>query len=344
MTSAKHLIALVGFGTVAQGLCQILHEKRHQLLTEYGFDFEIVAVTTRSRGTMYQPQGLSLPSLLKLAQTTAGFTDDLKDWDTKTMVRNSNATVIVELAHTDLQTAEPALSHCRAAFETGKHVVSGNKGPAALAYVEMNKLAAKYGKFFLNEATVLSGTPVFSLVKKTLAGNKIHRIRGILNGATNFILSEMEANATYEQALDAAENLGYLEADKAADIKAYDAQAKLTILANVLLGMPLQLKDVKRSGIDTISNSDIKTAKHQNMRWKLIATLTVQGENIHAEVKPEKLALSDPLAQVMGTQNSITFSTDLLGDVTITGPGAGSIETGYSILSDLLTINTGKLS
>lgn len=344
MTPIKHLIALVGFGSVAQGLCQILHDKRDWLLDEQGFDFEIVAVTTRSRGTMYRPQGLSLSLLLELAKTPTLFSDYLKDWNAETMIRNSNATIVVELANTNLQSAEPALRHCKTALETGKHVVCGNKGPAALAYNEIKSVAAQQSKAFLNEATVLSGTPVFSFVKKTLAGNQIHRIRGILNGATNFILSEMEADTSYEQAFDVAHTLGYLEADNSADVEAYDAQAKLVILANILIGLPLQLKDVKRTGINTINAVDVQAAKQQNERWKLIATLTVQGKNIHAEVKPEKLPLSDPLAQVMGTANALTFSTDLLGDVTITGPGAGSIETGYSILSDLLTINTGESS
>ena len=340
----KHRIALVGFGTVAQGLCHILHQKRTELLEQQAFDFEIVAVTTRSRGTMYHPQGLKLPALLELGRSTAAFVDHLQDWDTETLIKRSNATVVVELTPTNLKSAEPALSHCKTAFETGKHIVTGNKGPAALAYSELKRMADQNNCSFMNEATVLSGTPVFSLSQIALAGNHINRIRGILNGATNFILSEMEADATYSQALEVADNLGYLEADPAADIQGYDAQAKLTILANTLLNIPLLLKDVKRSGIDNITAEKIQAAKLEHERWKLVATLNVQGDTVQAEVKPEKLPYSDPLSQVMGTANAITFSTDLLGDVTITGPGAGSIETGYSILSDLLTINKGDLS
>ncbi len=342
MTPKKHLIALVGFGTVAKGLCQILHDKRDKLLNEHGFDFEIVAVTTRSRGTMYQPQGILLAHLLELSKTAGPFSEHLNDWDAETMIRNSNATVVVELAHTNIESAEPALTHCRAAFETGKHVICGNKGPAAVAYDEMKALASQQNRFFLNEATVLSGTPVFSFAKTALAGNTIQGIRGILNGASNFMLSEMEAGTPYTQALELAESLGYLEADHTADIDGYDAQAKLVILANILMGTTLQLDVVKRTGINSITPEDIQSAKQNQERWKLIATLKLQGETIHAEVKPEKLALSDPLAHVMGTTNSITFSTDLLGDITITGPGAGSMETGYSILSDLLTINNGE--
>ncbi len=344
MTPKKHRIVLIGFGTVAQGLCHILHDKKESLLSNHNFDFELVGVSTRSRGTMYHPQGLSLSHLLELAKSKTPFTENVEDWNSIELIEKSNATVVVELTHTDLQSGEPAVSHCRAAFTSGKHVVTGNKGPAALAYAALNKVALQNQVFFLNEATVLSGTPVFSLYEKTLSGNTIHQVRGILNGTTNFILSEMEADASYQQALEVADNMGYLEADKAADVEGYDAQAKLTILANVLLGIPLQLEDVKVKGITEITVDDIKMAMAENKRWRLIGSLMMREGRVFAEVKPEKLPLTDPLAQVTGTTNSITFSTDLLGDVTITGPGAGSIETGYSILSDLLMIHRGESS
>lgn len=337
----KHLIGLVGFGTVARGLCQILSEKRAYLLKELHFDFEIVAVTTRSRGTMYHPSGLSLSMLLAYAESKTPFTEHLKAWDSETMIRKSNATIIVELADSILTTGEPALSHCRAAFETGKHVVSGNKGPAALAYSELKTLADQKGCAFLNEATVLSGTPVFSFIKTALAGNNILGLRGILNGTTNYILREMEAGVSYKLALEKADSQGFLEADKMADVGGFDAQAKLAILANILFNQALNLDDIKCKGITELCELDIQTALREGKRWKLVASLTLKKNQILAEVKPEALPFSDPLSQVSGTLNAITFSTDLLGDVTLTGPGAGSVETGYGILSDLLTINTG---
>ena len=169
-------------------------------------------------------------------------------------------------------------------------------------------------------------------------------LRGILNGTTNFILSEMEAGNTYDQALQSADLLGYLEANKTADVEGFDAQAKLAILANILFKQSLNLDDIKRLGITGISALDVKTALLDGKHWKLVASLEIKENQLVAEVKPEALALSDPLSQVSGTLNAITFSTNLLGDVTITGPGAGSIETGYGILSDLLTINTGVFS
>lgn len=343
-SARKHLIALVGFGTVARGLCQILLEKRDTLKRDYQFEFEIVAVSTRSRGTMFHPAGLSLSYLNYLAQNDTPFIENVKDWDAEDMIRNSNATVVIELAHTDLEHAEPALTHCRTAFETGKHVISGNKGPAALAYSEIKSLARKRGCAFLNEATVLSGTPVFSFFNNSLRGNHVSGLRGILNGATNFILSEMESGSSYDDALLHAGQLGYLEADPSIDIDGLDAQAKLAILANELFDLTIDLADIKREGIGSITQVHIEAARREGKCWKLVATLDINDQQIVAQVMPEELAISDPLAQVNGSNNAITFSTDLLGDVTITGPGAGGKETGYAILSDLLILNTGDFS
>lgn len=342
MTSKQaHHIMLLGFGTVAQGLCRILDEKREELLNNHNFDFKIVSVVTRSRGTMYNPDGLPLSLLLELAKTNHPFSDFRTEWDTETAILKSNADIVVELTHTNIETGEPALGYCRAALSSGKHLICGNKGPATLAYDELMQLAKTANKFFLNEATVLSGTPILSLGKKVLAGTRITRIRGILNGATNFILSEMEAGSSRETVLARAEELGYLEADHRADIDGFDAQAKVVILANALMGLPLKLKDVKRTGIGNISAADVQTASENGNRWKLIGTIEIKDQGFHAEVAPVQLNKQEPLAQVMGTTNALTLTTDLLGDVTISGPGAGSVETGYGILSDLLTINRG---
>ncbi len=343
-SARKHLIALVGFGTVAQGLCKILLEKREVLKRDYQFEFEVVAVSTRSRGTMFHPAGLSLSYLNYLSQNDTPFIENVKEWNAEDMIRESNATVVIELSHTNLTDAEPALTHCRTAFKTGKHIISGNKGPAALAHTEMKALAKKRGCAFLNEATVLSGTPIFSFFHSALKGNQISGLRGILNGTTNFILSEMESGSSYDDALQQADKLGYLEADRSADIDGYDAQAKLAILASELFDLTIELGDIEREGIAAITQVHIEEARREDKRWKLIATLSVRDDKIIARVRPEKLAMTDPLAQVNGTLNAITFSTDLIGDVTITGPGAGGVETGYAVLSDLLTLNAGMFS
>ncbi len=186
----------------------------------------------------------------------------------------------------------------------------------------------------------MSGTPVFSLFEGGLAGNDIREIRGILNGTTNFILSKMEEDGMeYAEALKLAQKLGYAEADPTADVEGYDALAKVVILSNVLLGASLKPSDLKPEGISRISRSDVLRAKDDGFRYKLIA-FTRRGPNgVEAGVAPQKIPLSDPLAGIMGANNALTFDLDLMGKVTISGPGAGKTETGYSILSDMLAIH-----
>lgn len=335
----KHRIALVGFGTVGQGLAEILLDKKEYLNKHYGYEFDIVAVSDIAFGTAYNPDGLDVPALLETAKTGGKFTTDVKQWDALTMIKESNATVMCELAFTDLKTGEPAISHCKAAFETGKHVVTSNKGPAALAYHDLNGMAREKGVRFLIEGTVMSGTPVLNLAEGPLAGCEITEARGILNGTTNYILTQMEGGMSYEDALAKAQELGYAEADPTGDVEGYDARGKVTILANVVMNTPLKVEDVTCKGITQISLDDIEQAKKDGARWKLIGGVKREGGKVIASVAPEMLPLTHPLAGVMGATNAITFNTDLLGEVSVVGPGAGRKETGFSILVDLLVLN-----
>jgi homoserine dehydrogenase len=335
----KHRIALVGFGTVGQGLAEILLEKREELQTRYDYEFDIVGISDIAWGTAYNPDGLDITVMLAAAKEKKKFSRDLKDWDALTMIKESNATVVCELAFTDLKTGEPAISHCKAAFETGKHIVTSNKGPAALAYRELRDMAAKKGVRFMIEGTVMSGTPVLNLTEGPLAGCQIKAARGILNGTTNYILTQMEGGMSYEDALKKAQELGYAEADPSGDVEGYDARGKVTILANVVMNTSLKIEYVSCKGITQITLEDIDKAKKAGSRWKLIGSVKKEGDKITAAVAPEMLPQSHPLAGVMGAANAITFTTGLLGEVSVVGPGAGRTETGFSILTDLLRIH-----
>ncbi len=335
----KQKIALLGFGTVGQGLCEILLEKRNYLKEKYGYEFDIVTISDLVYGNVYNPDGLDIVHILREAKEKTKFTKDLTNWDTLSIIKESNCTVVCEMTYTDLKTGEPAISYCRQALESGKHIVTSNKGPAALKYQEMKKIADKNGVQFLIEGTVMSGTPVLNLTEGPLAGCEISAIRGILNGTTNYILTRMEMGMDYNEALKKAQELGYAEADPTGDVEGYDARGKVTILANVVMGTSLDINDVSCKGITQITQEDIKNAKEQNKRWKLIGSIEKKDGKIIASVAPEMLQMSHPLAGVMEATNALTFTTDLLGDVTIVGPGAGRIETGFSILTDLLKIH-----
>lgn len=186
----------------------------------------------------------------------------------------------------------------------------------------------------------MSGTPVFTLVGSGFAGNAVKEIKGILNGTTNFILSKMELDSMgYREALAMAQRLGYAEADPTADVEGFDALAKIVILSNVVMGGNVRTADVRREGITAISGDMVLAAKQEGFRYKLVAQTKREGAKITASVSPQKLPLSDPLAGVMGAQNALTFDLDLLGKVTIQGPGAGKTETGHAILQDVLAIH-----
>ncbi len=337
----KHKLAILGFGTVGQGICEILRDKEGYLKNKYDFEFDIVAVSDLHFGNVYNPQGLDINELLEKGSQKTPFSSDLKEWDNLAMIKESNATTILELTYTDLETGGPAMAHCRTALGAGKNIVTSNKGPAALAYPEMKKIADENGSKFLIEGTVCAGTPVINLSDGPLAGCEISKIRGILNGTTNYMLSEMEKGVGYEEVLKIAQEKGYAEADPTGDVEGHDAQGKVTILANIVMGASLKVSDIPCKGITQITPEDIENARNNNKRWKLIGSVENNNGEVKGSVSPEMIDMSHPLAGVMGATNALTFTTDLLGDVTIVGPGAGKIETGFSILTDLLRINRG---
>lgn len=334
----KYKIGLLGFGTVGRGVSEILIEKKDYLKKKYGFKFEIVAVADFKFGNVYNSNGLDLPLMLKEAEAGKKFSKDVVDWNNLKLIKKSKTDVWCELTFTDLKTGGPATDHVKTALESGKHVVTSNKGPAALQYPKFKKLAEKNNVHFMIEGTVVAGTPVINLAEGPLAGCKISRIRGILNGTTNYMLTEMEKGMSYDDVLKVAQEKGYAEADPTGDVEGHDARGKVTILANVVMGARLNINDVPCEGITGITTGDIEKAAKENKRWKLIGTVEMKGDGVEASVKPEMIDMSHPLAGVTGATNALTFTTDLLGDVTIVGPGAGKVETGFSILSDLLKI------
>jgi homoserine dehydrogenase len=338
-------IALIGFGYVGQGFVQILCEQATALRKDEGLSVKIVSVATRSRGVVSHPEGLD-PHMLLRAMEEGGLSHYpntqglIRDWDVMGIVTQSNADVVVELTHSNLETALPALDYVRAALQSRKHVVLANKGPVALAYSELQQLAQAQGVQLRFEATVMAGTPTVQLGLETLKSASVKRFRAILNGTTNYILSQMEAGISYADALADAQAQGYAEADPTADVGGWDAAGKLLILSSALFDHQLDLKTLPVEGITGLTQADVKAAGTEGTRYKLIAEADNQG----GFVRPIRLSLADPLASVSGTTNAITFTTDRLGDVTLTGPGAGKQETGFAILADLLALHrTGSL-
>ena len=338
----EYNLALIGFGNVGQGLAEILSTKAALLREKFDVDIRIVAICDLYKGSIADPNGFNPRALLDHVAEKG----DLKEfsapnngWDASDTIKLSNANVLVELSYTDLTTGEPALSHMVQALESGMNVSTTNKGPAALHFPKLLELSRSHGGQIGVEGTVMSGTPALALGMKMLVAAGVTRIQGILNGTTNYILGEMESGADYAAALKDAQAKGYAEADPAGDVDGHDAAAKIVILANLMMGQSMTMADVSCVGIRGVTSEQIQAAKAENARWKLIGTLESIDGQIQGSVKPVKVDTMHPLYGISAATNAITYSSDLLGDVTLIGPGAGRIETGYAIIGDILSFS-----
>ncbi|HLZ81442.1 MAG TPA: homoserine dehydrogenase [Ktedonobacteraceae bacterium] len=340
----KHLrLSIIGFGVVGQGLAELLAAKRASLRNEYGLEVTLISVANARHGFIYREAGLDIPTLLELATARRPLTEhpDVRHW-THTLegLQATGGDVLAEVTGTNLRDAEPGMSHIRAALAQGMHVITANKGPAALAAQELLELAQRHKVQLLMESTVMAGTPVLSTIREGMAGANVSAIRGILNGTTNYILSAMSAGSDYSEILAQAQALGYAEADPTADVEGYDALAKILILASLVFGRSLKPGDVHREGITSITREQVQKAIEHDRRIKLVASLVMHLEEgrLEAKVAPIELPLSNPLSRVDGVMNAITIHSDTLAEVTVIGPGAGRLQTGQGLLADLLAI------
>ncbi|RKQ83758.1 homoserine dehydrogenase [Mycolicibacterium mucogenicum 261Sha1.1M5] len=335
-------LALIGFGGVARSLAEIIRDDSERLAASLGFRMRVIAITDLNMGTLTQADGIDLAAVLAMPRgaTFAGLTGGTEDARNEDVIRTSNADIVVEATFTNPVTGEPALSHVKWALDSGKHVTTTNKGPVALAGSALRELAAQRGRRFEFEGAVMSGTPVLRFASEMLKGNQILGIQGILNGTTNYVLGQMTRGSDLSVAVAEAQELGYAEADPTADIGGSDVRLKVSILANQVMGVALTPEDVSTQGITDLTQEDIAAAHGCSQVWKLIGSVTRDADgSVRAEVRPIALHLDHPLAGISGATNAITFDTDLLGQVTVSGPGAGRIETAYALLSDIIAIH-----
>ncbi|UCE57834.1 MAG: homoserine dehydrogenase [Candidatus Bathyarchaeota archaeon] len=329
-------IILVGCGVVGQSFARILIRRETELVKDYGFHPRVVAVVDKG-GAAINPSGLTLEKTLSL-KNEKGTVASSREHGHPTMsaldvIESVEAEAMVEATPTNIVDGEPGLSYIKTAFRTGKHVVTTNKGPLALAMPALVELA-DYNKVYLRfSGTVGAGTPVLELAKKCLLGDRIVSIRGILNGTTNYILTEMdEKHFTFQQALENAQKLGYCETDPSMDVDGVDAACKLVIMANWIMNKKVTLKDVDVQGIRNVTPQALEEAAKKTCTIKLIGSI-----NSDLRVKPIEISRHDPLS-VGGVLNAVTFVSEFAGEETIIGRGAGGIETASTILRDLLDI------
>ena len=327
-------IILCGFGVVGQSLAKLFESRSEDLYAQYGLKPRIVGVFD-SKGSAVESSGLDLNKLVETKKKNGSvkfYSNKKNNLSGLDLINNLEADVLIETTASNYKDAEPGMTHITTAMKHGMHVISVNKGPLALAFPSLMELAT-YNQVLLRfSGTVGGGTPILDYAKNSLRGERITSFAGILNGTTNYILTNMENGNSYDAALKDAKQKGYVEADESLDLDGLDAAAKLVILANWIMDMKVTLPDVNRTGIRKVTSEDIKKAAKNNCAVKLIASC-----NKDLVVSPKEVPLDDPLC-VNGTLNAIAFTSEHSGTQTIIGRGAGGIETASSILRDLLDI------
>src|SRR2546427_988882 len=314
----KHLrLSIIGFGVVGQGLDELLTTKQALLRRDFGLEVTLISVANARHGFIYREDGLDIPTLLELATARRPLTEHpgIQHWAHPLEgLQATGGDVLAEATGTNLRDAEPGMSHIRAALAQGMHVITANKGPAALAAQELFALAQQHAVQLRMESTVMAGTPVLSTIREGMAGTSVSAIRGILNGTTNYILSAMASGRDYSEVLAEAQAQGYAEADPTADVEGYDALAKVLILASLVFGQTLKPDEVYRQGITAITSEQVRKADKNDQRIKLVASLVSHPGDIilEAKVAPVGLPLSDPLARGDGVMNAITIHSDTL--------------------------------
>ena len=318
---------------MGQSLVKLFMSRADDLYSKYGLKPRIVGVFD-SGGSAADQSGLDPIRLLdaKRGGTVAGYGGGGGRMSAADMIGDMDADVLVEATASNYEDAEPGMAHITAAMRGGMHVVSVNKGPLALAFPSLTELAA-YNRVVLRfSGTVGGGTPILDYAKNSLQGERITSFAGILNGTTNYILTSMAGGMSFQEALGDARGRGYVEADESLDLDGLDAAAKLVILANWIMGMKVTLPDIDRTGIRGVTKAGIGRAAKRGCAVKLIASC-----DGGLSVSPREIPADDPLC-VNGTLNAISFTSEHSGTQTITGRGAGGVETASAILRDLLDV------
>ncbi len=342
-------LALVGLGSVARPFVDLLVQRA----TRLGLRWRIVAVATARHDCALAPDGIDGSTLLRLADAGASLavvhdastgatpSDAMELLERLAAWRQDHPDAarltVVENTPLGLDGGQPGLAHVRAALEFGADVITANKGPATFAYRELSEQASAAGTMFRFEDAVLDGLPVFSLLRETLPGVRIERVRGVVNTTTNHLLTAMEQGRSLYDAIADMQAAGIAEADPAMDIDGWDAAAKTAVLANVLFGAEITSHDVAREGLRAIEPSAVQAARRAGGAVKLVASAERRGDGIVATVGPRVLDGDDPLAGLSGTAKGLVIETDVLGPLVISKPASDVTHTAYALMADLLS-------
>ncbi|MFA5883590.1 MAG: homoserine dehydrogenase [Acidimicrobiia bacterium] len=310
-------VGLLGCGNVGAALVRLVDEHADLISARSGTRVEITRVAVRD---------LTKPRDVKLA--AGAFTDDAA-----AVVADPDIDVVVEV----MGGVEPARGLIEAALRAGKPVVTANKELIARDGPELLQIAATAGVDLLFEASVAGGIPLIRPLRESLAGDRIRRVLGIVNGTTNFILTRMtEDGTTFADALAEAQRLGYAEADPTADVEGFDAAAKAAIIATIAFGSPVRPDAVYREGITEVTDDDIRSARSLGYVVKLLAVAEEIDGDVAVRVHPAMVPVQHPLASVRDSFNAVFIEADAVGELMLYGRGAGGNPTASAVLGDLV--------
>jgi homoserine dehydrogenase len=330
---------MIGFGSVGRAFVEIVNKNPDLLRSPYGINLQIVAIVD-SKGALIDSRGINLQEAIstRLSHGSVAGHSSLGHMGATAMsvIDDVEADVLLELTPTSLPDGEPGLTHIESAIKKGLNVITTNKGPIAAALPSLLELANYQGVHLRFSGTVGGGIPILNFAKKCLTGCKIESIEGILNGTTNYILTRMfDVGITLNEALKEAQRAGYAEADPSYDIDGLDTAGKLVIMSNWIMGRRISIGDVDIEGISRVSVEEVENSKRSNGAIKLVGLINDSEISVH----PRPVPVDNPLC-VKGTLNAVVFKTDLAGEITVTGRGAGGYETASAVLRDMIDIKS----
>lgn len=309
-------IGIIGYGTVGQGVIQVLADNAKEIERRCGYQIAVKTVVKRSW------DGIDTASL-PFACTTDG----------QEAVTDPDIAIVLELMGGE----EPAKTLIETAIKNGKHVITANKALIAKHGQSLFELAREHGVDLSFEASVAGGIPVIKVLREGMSGNAVHSVAGIINGTGNFILTAMtEQGRAFADVLKEAQALGYAEADPAFDINGTDAAHKITILASLAFGIPLQFDRVYIEGIDTLTPADIDNARELGFVIKHLGLAIRRQNGVEIRVHPTLIPEDTMLAGVKGVMNAVQVQGNAIGNSLYYGPGAGRLPTASAVVADLI--------
>lgn len=334
-------IAMLGFGNAGQAFAKILLDKHEEILNRYDCDVQVVAIATKSKGSLVNENGIDLENACLDIEEKLHFNEEKGDYSKLNSIEIAKLVeydVLVELTPLQILTGQPAIEHITTALNRKKHVITANKGPIAWAYETLKELAKKQGVLFYYETTVMDGTPIFNLVDETLQFCKVTEINGILNTTTNFVLEELANGKPYDAIIKEGKDRGFVEADPSMDIEGWDAAAKTAALLNVLMQANITPSDINRKGIEDITYEQIKEAKSRGNIIKLLCHGSIKNGQVVGTVEPKEIKIDTLLSSITGTSSVVSITTDLMGTISIVEHDPEIEQTGYGVFSDLVRI------